>query len=52
MTKKERKTEIYYSGNVTVQNIANCNTINSVNPLYLIIDQMIGNFEEKMDTNI
>ena len=27
--------------------MANCNNINSVNPLYLMIDKMIGNFEEK-----
>ena len=27
--------------------IANCNDINSVNPLYLMIDKMIGLFEEK-----
>ena len=27
--------------------IANCNNFNSVNPLYLMIDKMIGHFEEK-----
>ena len=27
--------------------IANCNNINSLNPLYLMIDKMIGQFEEK-----
>ena len=27
--------------------IVNCNNINSVNTLYLMIDQMIGHFEEK-----
>ena len=27
--------------------IANCNNINSVNPLYLMISEMIGHFEEK-----
>ena len=32
---------------MTVQKIANCNNINSVNPLYLMIDEMIGHFEEK-----
>ena len=26
--------------------ISNCNNINSVNPLYLMIDKMIGQFEE------
>ena len=38
---------IYYIGYVTVKKIANCNNINSVNPLYLIINEMIGHFEEK-----
>ena len=31
---------------LTVKKIANCN-INSVNPLYLMINEMIGHFEEK-----
>ena len=29
------------------QKIANCNKINSVNPLYLMIDELIGHFNEK-----
>ena len=36
---------IYYIGYVTVKKIANCNNINSVNPLYLMINEMIGHFE-------
>ena len=32
---------------MTVKKIANCNNINSVNPLYLMINEMIGHFEEK-----
>ena len=32
---------------MTVKKIANCNIINSVNPLYLTINEMIGHFEEK-----
>ena len=32
---------------MTFKEIANCNNINSVNPLYLMIDKMIGHFEEK-----
>ena len=48
MTKKDYKDiDIYYIGYVTVKKIANCNNINSVNPLYLMIDKMIGHFEEK-----
>ena len=39
--------DIYYIGYVTVKKIANCNNVNSVNPLYLMIDKMIGHFEEK-----
>ena len=39
--------DIYYIGYVTVKKIANCNNINSVNPLYLMINKMIGHFEEK-----
>ena len=39
--------DIYYIGYVTVKKIAHCNNINSVNPLYLMIDKMIGHFEEK-----
>ena len=32
---------------MTVKKIANCNNINSVNPLYLMINKTIGHFEEK-----
>ena len=40
--------DIYYIGYVIVKKIANCNNINSVNPLCLMINEMIGHFEEKM----
>ena len=36
-------------GYLTVTRIANCNNINSVNSLYLMINEMIGNFEEKSE---
>ena len=39
--------DIYYIGYVTVKKITNCNNINSVNPLNLMINEMIGHFEEK-----
>ena len=42
-----KEIDIYYTGYVTVKTIANCNNINSVNPLYLMINEMIGHFEEK-----
>ena len=32
---------------MTVKKIATCNNINSINPLYLMIDEIIGHFEEK-----
>ena len=40
-----KEIDIYYIGYVTVKKIANCNNINSVNPLYLMINEMIGLFE-------
>ena len=46
--KKDYKdSDIYYIGYVTVKKIANCNNINSENPLYLMINEKIGHFEEK-----
>ena len=39
--------DIYYIRYVTVRKNANCNIINSVNPLFLMINEMIGYFEEK-----
>ena len=41
------ETDIYYISYVTVKKIANCNNSDSVNPLYLMINEMIGHFEEK-----
>ena len=45
--KDYKEIDIYYTGYVTVKKIANCNNINSVSPLYLMINEMIGHFEEK-----
>ena len=39
--------DIYYIGYVTIKKIGHYNNINSVNPLYLIINEMIGYFKEK-----
>ena len=47
LQKDYNEIDIYYIGYVTVKKIANCNNINSVNPLYLMIDEMIVHFEEK-----
>ena len=41
------KTDICYIGYVTVKKIVDYNNINSVNPLYLMINEMIGHIEEK-----
>ena len=50
LTKKNHKEiEVYYIGYVAFKEIANCNNINSVNPLYLMIDKMIGHFEENSE---
>ena len=35
---------------MTVKKIANFNNIKSVNPLYLMIDEMIGHFKEKNES--
>ena len=40
------ETDIYYICYVTVKKVDNCNNINSVNHLFLMIDEMIGHFEE------
>ena len=32
---------------MTVKKVDNCDNINGISPLYLIIDEMIGHFEEK-----
>ena len=42
--KDYNETDIYY---VTIKKIGDYNNINSVNPLYLIISEMIGHFEKK-----
>ena len=45
--KNYKEIEIYYIGYMTVKEIANCNNINGVNPLYSMINEMIGHFQEK-----
>ena len=49
--KDSNEIDIYYIGYVTVKKIANCNNINYVNPFYLMINEMIGHFEEKNENN-
>ena len=45
--KKYKEIDIYYIGYVTVKTITNSNNVNSAKPLYLMINEMIGHFEEK-----
>ena len=45
--KNYKEIDVYYIGCVIFKEIANCNNINTVNPLYLMTDKMIGHFEEK-----
>ena len=45
--KDYKEIDIYYIGYVTVKKFANCSNINSINPLYLMINEVIGHFEEK-----
>ena len=47
--KDYEQVDIYYIGYVTVKKIANCNNINSVNLLYLMINEMIVHFVEKSE---
>ena len=35
---------------MAVKTIAKCNNINSVNPLYLMINKITGHFEEKNES--
>ena len=45
--KDHKKIDIYYIGYAMIKKIANCKNINSINPLYLMIKEIIGHFEEK-----
>ena len=46
-----KEIDVYDIGYVTFKEIVNYNNINSVNPLYLMIDKLVGHFKEKMETN-
>ena len=41
--------DIYYVGYITIKNIGDCNTIRSINPLYLIFNPATGCFKEEND---
>ena len=38
---------IYYIGSITIKNISDCKSINSVNPLYFTVCKAAGHNEEK-----
>ena len=42
--KDYNKIDIYYIGYVTIKKIGDYKNINSLNPLYLMINEMIGHF--------
>ena len=44
--------DIYYIGYGTIKKIGDYNNINSVNPLCLMINEMIGHFKKKMKISI
>ena len=43
--------DIYYIGYLTIRDIGDYENIHSVNPLYLIIGEVDGYIEEKMEIN-
>ena len=45
--KQYKDIDIYYVGYITVKKIGDCENINSVNPLYLMIHSATGYFKEK-----
>ena len=45
LKKDYNEIDIYYIGYVTIKKTGDYNNINSINPLYLIINEMIGHFE-------
>ena len=44
-----KEIDIYYIGYITIKKIGNCEDINSVNPLYLMIHSATGEFKERDD---
>ena len=45
--KQYKDINIYYIGYITIKKFDNCQNINSVNPLYLMIHSAAGYFKEK-----
>ena len=49
--KQYKDIDIYYIGYITVKKIGDCENINSVNPLYLMIHSATGYFKENYGEN-
>ena len=44
-----KEINIYYTGYITIKNIDDCESIYSVNPLYLEVNHASGYIEKKME---
>ena len=44
--KSYKKIDIYHTGHITIKSMNDCENINSVNPLYLMIGEVDGYVEE------
>ena len=49
--KSHKDIDIYYIGHITIKKFSDCESIHSVNPLYLIINSATGRFKEKTVKN-
>ena len=49
--KSHRDIDIYYIGYITIKKFSDCENIQSLNPLYLIMHSAIGYFKEKTVKN-
>ena len=45
--KHYKSIDIYYLGYITIKKVGDCENIHSVNPLYLLINQLSGYIKEK-----
>ena len=50
--KSYKNIDIYYIGYITIKKIDDCESIHSVDPLYLRVNHASVYIEEKMETNI
>ena len=50
--KSHKDIDIYYMGYITIKKFSDCESIRSVNPLYLVIHSATGHFKEKTGEKI